>query len=84
MIATTAALREPVPEAVHPSPPAVRPMPAVFEGMSLPVRTAAGLLGLTPWTISHLIERGVLETVYSGAYRYVTLTSIMAYRRLGR
>jgi hypothetical protein len=61
-----------------------RPLPEVFEGMSLPVRSAAELLGLTPWTVTRLIDRGVLLTVSYGPCRYVTLTSVMAYRRLGR
>ncbi|RLV01524.1 hypothetical protein CTZ27_13630 [Streptomyces griseocarneus] len=68
----------PAPAHVH------RPLPAVFEGMSLPVRSAAELLGLTPWTITRLVDRGVLQAVQYGPYRYVTLTSVMAYRRLGR
>ncbi|MCC3767963.1 helix-turn-helix domain-containing protein [Streptomyces sp. UNOC14_S4] len=66
------------------APARTRPLPAVFEGMSLPVRSAAELLGLTPWTVTRLIDRGVLQTVHCGPYRYVTLTSVMAYRRLGR
>ncbi|GGY09785.1 hypothetical protein [Streptomyces hiroshimensis] len=64
---------------------AVRPpFPEIFEDMSLPLRTAAGLLGLTPWTVERLIDRGILTTVQGGQYRYVTLTSILTYRRLGR
>ncbi|MFI9205740.1 hypothetical protein [Streptomyces sp. NPDC053048] len=60
------------------------PIPAVFEGLSVPVRTAASLLGLTPWTVAHLIERGELRSERGGQYRYVTLTSIFSYRRLTR
>ncbi|MGA5128579.1 hypothetical protein ACPCTO_02055 [Streptomyces olivoreticuli] len=78
MMATRTAGRSPA------APPAGRPLPRVFEGMSLPVRSAAELLGLTPWTVTRLIDRGVLETLYCGPYRYVTLSSVMAYRRLGR
>ncbi|MFF4532478.1 hypothetical protein ACFY1P_24820 [Streptomyces sp. NPDC001407] len=66
------------------APTAGRPLPEVFEDMTLPVRSAAGLLGLSPWTVDRLIDRGVLLTTVCGPYRYVTLTSIMAYRRLGR
>ncbi|MGW1072256.1 hypothetical protein [Streptomyces sp. NPDC002537] len=66
------------------APPRQRPLPGVFEDMSLPVRSAAELLGLTPWTVHRLIDRGVLGTECCGPYRYVTLASIMAYRRLGR
>lgn len=60
------------------------PLPAVFEGLSVPVRTAASLLGLSPWTVAHLIERGELRSERGGQYRYVTLTSIFSYRRLTR
>ncbi|MFI1970053.1 hypothetical protein [Streptomyces cinnamoneus] len=60
---------------------AVEPVPAVFEGLSVPVRTAASMLGLSPWTIAHLIERGELRSERGGQYRYVTLTSIFSYRR---
>ncbi len=63
---------------------AEEPVPAVFEGLSVPVRTAASLLGLTPWTVAHLIERGELRSERGGQYRYVTLTSIFSYRRLAR
>ncbi|GHF44073.1 hypothetical protein GCM10010218_26740 [Streptomyces mashuensis] len=60
------------------------PLPAVFEGLSVPVRTAASMLGLTPWTVAHLIERGELRSERGGQYRYVTLTSIFSYRRMTR
>ncbi len=60
------------------------PMPAIFEGLSVPVRTAASLLGLSPWTVAHLIERGELRSERGGQYRYVTLSSIFSYRRLTR
>ncbi|MEV4439178.1 hypothetical protein AB0K09_09175 [Streptomyces sp. NPDC049577] len=60
------------------------PVPAVFEGYSVPIRTAASLLGLSPWTVAHLIERGELCSERGGQYRYVTLTSIFSYRRRTR
>ncbi|MCA6093512.1 hypothetical protein LE181_15250 [Streptomyces sp. SCA3-4] len=60
------------------------PLPEVFEGLSVPVRTAASLLGLSPWAVAHLIERGELRSERGGQYRYVTLTSIFSYRRLTR
>lgn len=60
------------------------PLPAVFEGLSVPIRTAASLLGLSPWTVAHLIERGELVSERGGQYRYVTLTSIFSYRRRTR
>ncbi|MEU5050624.1 hypothetical protein [Streptomyces sp. NPDC021096] len=63
---------------------AEEPLPEVFEGLSVPVRTAASLLGLSPWTVAHLIERGELRSERGGQYRYVTLTSIFSYRRLTR
>ncbi|MEU3877613.1 MULTISPECIES: hypothetical protein [Streptomyces] len=63
---------------------AEEPMPAVFEGLSVPVRTAASLLGLSPWTVAHLIDRGELRSERGGQYRYVTLSSIFSYRRLTR
>ncbi|MFF4405281.1 hypothetical protein ACFY2W_06455 [Streptomyces sp. NPDC001262] len=59
-------------------------LPAVFEGLSVPIRTAASLLGLSPWTVAHLIERGELVSERGGQYRYVTLTSIFSYRRRTR
>ncbi|KJY42937.1 hypothetical protein VR41_05425 [Streptomyces sp. NRRL B-1568] len=59
-------------------------VPAVFEGLSVPVRTAASLLGVSPWTVAHLIERGELCSERGGQYRYVTLTSIFSYRRRAR
>ncbi|MEU4209731.1 hypothetical protein AB0F13_06975 [Streptomyces sp. NPDC026206] len=60
---------------------AEEPVPAVFEGLSVPVRTAASLLGLSPWAVAHLIDRGELRSERGGQYRYVTLTSLFYYRR---
>ncbi|GGR34508.1 helix-turn-helix domain-containing protein [Streptomyces netropsis] len=60
------------------------PVPHVFDGLSVPVRTAASMLGLSPWTVSHLVDRGELGSERGGQYRYVTLSSIFAYRRRTR
>ncbi|MER5969607.1 MULTISPECIES: hypothetical protein [unclassified Streptomyces] len=58
------------------------PIPPVFAGMSVTVRTAAGLLGLGVHRVAALIDAGELECESGGVdRRYLTLPSVLAYRR---
>ncbi|MGP3998608.1 hypothetical protein [Streptomyces sp. 8N706] len=58
------------------------PVPAVFAGLSITVRTAAGLLGLGLQTVTALIDSGELVCEGGGVdRRYLTLSSVLAYRR---
>ncbi|KAB7833560.1 hypothetical protein [Streptomyces mobaraensis] len=52
-----------------------------WEEMTVPVPVAASLLCLSPYTVGQLIEGGHLAADQRGKFRFVTLTSLFAYRR---
>jgi hypothetical protein len=57
------------------------PWDVPFEEMTVPVRVAASMLGLSPHTVSRLITAGHLTAHEERQFRYVTLASLFAYRR---
>ncbi|MBY8868726.1 hypothetical protein [Streptomyces sennicomposti] len=57
------------------------PWAGAWEEMTVPVPVAASLLCLSPHTVGQLIEGGHLVAEQQGNYRFVTLTSLFAYRR---
>ncbi|MFJ2406640.1 hypothetical protein ACIOUE_35675 [Streptomyces xanthochromogenes] len=54
---------------------------ATWEELTVPVPQAAELLCLSPYTVGQLIEGGHLVAEQRGNFRFVTLTSLFAYRR---
>ncbi|MFE7782962.1 helix-turn-helix domain-containing protein [Streptomyces nigrescens] len=53
----------------------------VFDGLLLTTRESAGILDVSTQVVEHLVSAGYLTAVYRGQHWFVTLASVLAYRR---
>ncbi|WP_446750129.1 helix-turn-helix domain-containing protein [Streptomyces sp. SceaMP-e96] len=51
------------------------------DGLLLTARESAGILDVSAQVVEHLISAGYLAAVHRGRHWFVTLASVMAYRR---
>ncbi|MCQ4045828.1 hypothetical protein ACFOSC_27880 [Streptantibioticus rubrisoli] len=53
-----------------------------WEELTVPVPLAASMLGISPCAVVRLATAGHLEDDVHRSYRFITLTSLFAYRRV--
>lgn len=55
----------------------------VFEGLTVPLRVTASLLGISMYNLNQLIDAGVfaVEQHDASQYRFIALTHVLAVRR---